>query len=389
MNGLPLQAYAASLAGFADMTVHRLLALLRHHPADHAFAIATGAAPPPPGGLVEHVLSEQTVRDSWRAQAHLRPPEVVWERCMQLGLEVSVIGDPHHPALLLHDPLPAPVLFTLGDRSLLDGRRVAIVGTRNATAAGRHAARMFGRGLAQAGVHVVSGLARGVDGYAHQGAVDALDTVADVDAVAAVAAHGRPIAVVASGLDVVYPREHAALWRRVAADGLLLSEASPGAPPLPHAFPLRNRIIAGLSEIVVVVESRERGGSLITAAAAAERGVPVMAVPGPTTSRASLGVNELLRDGAAPAIDVGDVLVALQLDHRYTLALLTDRRVRPRAGDVPAYRVCAQQARTIGDVATQLGIGLLDAAMSLARLEHAGWLAQVDGWFEVVGSPLR
>jgi DNA processing protein len=380
MNGLPPQAYAASLAGFANMTVHRLLALLRHHTADHAFAIATGAAPPPPGGLLEHVLAQPDVRDVWRAQAHVRPPEVVWERCLQLGLRVTTIGDDDHPALLLHDPLPAPVLFTQGDHRLLDGRRVAIVGTRNATAAGRHAARMFGHGLVQAGVHVVSGLARGIDGYAHQGAIDAIDTTS---------ASGRPIAVVASGLDVVYPREHAALWRRVAVDGLLLSEAPPGAPPLPHGFPLRNRIIAGLSEIVVVVESRERGGSLITATAAAERGVPVMAVPGQTTSRASFGVNELLRDGSAPAIDVADVLVALQLDHRQTLALLTDRRVRPRAGDIPVYRVCAQQARTIGDVAIELEIGLLDAAMALARLEHAGWLAQVDGWFEVVGSPLR
>ncbi|MCU1360159.1 MAG: dprA, partial [Ilumatobacteraceae bacterium] len=241
-------------------------------------------------------------------------------------------------------------------------------------------ARHFGHGLVQAGVHVVSGLARGIDGQAHGGAFDAIDHVA---------ASGRPIAVVASGLDVVYPKEHHGMWRRVAQCGLLLSEVPPGAPPVAHRFPLRNRIIAGLSEVVVVVESRERGGSLITASAALERGIPVMAVPGHTTSRASIGVNELLRDGSAPAIDVDDVLLALRLDHGQTLALLTDHRLRPRPEDLPAYRLCSDSAHTVGDVGVQLQVPMLQAAMALARLEQSGWLMQVDGWFEAVGSPLR
>jgi DNA processing protein len=380
MTDPPPQAFAASLAGFEQMSVHRLLALLRHHSPQHAFAIATGDEPPPPGGLLAHVLEQDGVLDSWRGDAVRRPPEQVWDRCVHLGVQVSVLGDSNHPMLLMNDPLPPPVLFSLGDRALLDGRRVAIVGTRNATGAGRHMARHFGHGLAQAGVHVVSGLARGIDGQAHGGAFDAIDHLG---------APGRPIAVVASGLDVVYPKEHHSLWRRVAERGLILSEVPPGAVPMAHRFPLRNRIIAGLSEIVVVVESRERGGSLITASAALERGIPVMAVPGHTTSRASIGVNELLRDGSAPAIDIDDVLLALRLDHGQTLALLTDHRLRPRSDDVPVYRVCAHRARTVGDVATELDIPMLQAAMSLARLEQSGWLVQVDGWFESVGSPLR
>jgi DNA processing protein len=263
---------------------------------------------------------------------------------------------------------------------VLAGRRVALVGTRNATAAGRHVARQFGHGLVQAGVQVVSGLARGIDGHAHHGALEAIDELG---------APGRPVAVVASGLDVVYPREHERLWRRVGEDGLLLSEAPPGSPPIAYRFPLRNRIIAALAEIVVVVESRERGGSLITAAAALERGIPVMAVPGHATVRAARGVNSLLRDGSAPAIDVDDILVALQLDHGQTLGLLSDRRPRPRPGDVPAYRLCAVRAHTVGEVAGRLDVPLLDAAMMLARLEQSGWLGQVDGWFEATGSPLR
>ncbi|MBI5089795.1 MAG: DNA-protecting protein DprA [Actinobacteria bacterium] len=314
------------------------------------------------------------------ASARRRPPEQVWERCTELGVAVSVLGMPDHPSLVTHDPLPPPVLFSRGDRSVLDGRRVAIVGTRNATAAGRHIARQFGHGLVQAGVHVVSGLARGIDGHAHAGAFEAIDSLG---------AAGRPVAVVASGLDVVYPREHGHLWQRIGESGLLLSEAPPGSAPIAYRFPLRNRIIAALSEIVVVVESRERGGSLITAAAALERDVPVMAVPGHATSRAAVGVNGLLRDGSAPAIDVDDILVALRLDHGQTLGLLSDRRPRPRSGDVPAYRVCAERARTVGDVAELLDAPVLEVAMMLARLEQSGWLVQVDGWFEAAGSPLR
>jgi DNA processing protein len=380
MSGLPPQAFAAALAGFEKMSVHRLLTLLRHHAPDEAFAIAAGDHAAPAGGLIAHILDKEGVRETWRCDAMRRPPGEIWQRCLDLRVQVSVLGSPDHPLLLLNDPLPAPILFSLGDRTLLDGRRVAIVGTRNATAAGRHMARHFGHGLAQAGVHVVSGLARGIDGQAHGGALDAIEHLR---------AEGRPVAVVASGLDVVYPHEHRVLWHQVAQCGLLLSEVPPGAPPVAHRFPLRNRIIAGLSEIVVVVESRERGGSLITASAALERGIPVMAVPGHATSRASIGVNDLLRDGSAPAIDIDDVLVALRLDHGQTLALLTDHRLRPRPDDVPAYRLCVERARTVGDVALNLDAPILEAAMALARLEQSGWLMQVDGWFEVVGSPLR
>jgi DNA processing protein len=209
---------------------------------------------------------------------------------------------------------------------------------------------------------------------------------------AVLAAHGagRPIAVVASGLDVVYPREHRDLWTAVGESGLLLSEAAPGTRPEPYRFPLRNRIVAALSEVLVVVESRERGGSLITVDAALERGVPVMAVPGTPSNRAAGGSNGLLRDGAAPAIDAGDVLVQLQLDHSLAVAgAAGERRPRPRPEDLEVYRVLRDEPRTIDGVILITGLSLVEAAMRLARLEAAGWLAQADGWFEVVGSPLR
>jgi DNA processing protein len=269
------------------------------------------------------------------------------------------------------------VLFTKGDRRLLEGRRVGIVGTRNATAAGRQTARELGRGLAAAGVHVLSGLARGVDGAVHEGVLSA-------------EAPGRPIGIVASGLDVVYPREHRDLWSAVGNCGLLISEAPPGVGPAPFRFPLRNRIVAALSEVVVVVESRERGGSLITAAEALDRSVPLMAVPGHPGNRAAAGTNSLLRDGAAPVLDTGDVLAALQLDHRRSAeAAAAELRRRPRPDDVAVYRVLRAEPRTIDGVALLADLSLVEAAMRLARLEATGWVAQADGWFECVGAPLR
>jgi DNA processing protein len=200
---------------------------------------------------------------------------------------------------------------------------------------------------------------------------------------------GRPIGIVASGLDVVYPREHRDLWEAAGGCGLLLSEAPPGVAPEPHRFPLRNRIVAALSEVLVVVESRERGGSLITAAQAIERDVTVMAVPGSLGKRASLGTNSLLCDGAAPVMAIDDVLTALSLQHSRSAVLARDMRPRPRADDLPVYRLLFDDPRTIDGVVLALGLSLVDAAMSLARLESAGWIAGADGWYECVGSPLR
>jgi DNA processing protein len=403
-DGLPEAAYAAALAGFTEMTVHRLLALLRQHPPAEAFDVASGRLPPR-DGLIQRVLNDpergSVLRAAWASSAQRLRPHTVWQRCTDLGLEVTVMGQPGHPSVLTHDALPVPVLFSRGDRTLLEGRRVALIGTRNATASGRHVARTLGGELAHAGVQVVSGLARGIDGAAHQGVFEVLDLGAHgagamsstaMSSGAGRAVLGRPIAVVASGLDVVYPREHKTLWQRVGAEGLLLSEHPPGAPPVAHHFPLRNRMVAALSEAVVVVESRERGGSLITADLAAERGVPVMAVPGHVANRASLGANGLLRDGATPVLDVGDILIALALD-RLPLdrlpseRLALDRRPRPRTDDLVVLQACSGVPRTIGEVARFADRPLLDVAMALARLEQAGWLHQVDGWYEALGSP--
>jgi len=371
---LPPQAYAVALASFPHMSIHRLGALLRHHPPDEAYAIAIGERMPV--GLIERVLVDDDVRGAWQRAGRSSLLDEAWERCNRLGLRVLLYSDGDYPPLLRNDRLPPPVLFAEGDLGLLDGRRAAIVGTRNATAAGRDTATTLGRQLADADVNVVSGLARGIDGCAHRGA---LQTVGG----------GRPIAVVASGHDVEYPREHRALWRSVAERGLLLSESPPGTSPEAFRFPMRNRLIAALSEVVIVVESRHQGGSLITVNEAIDRGVPLMAVPGGVHNRAATGTNQLIRDGAGVVVDVTDVLIALAMDHHRTSGALLDSRPRPSGVDLVVYETCAGEPRTIDGLALACSLTLVDTAMAVARLEHIGWIQQSDGWFEAVGSPLR
>lgn len=372
---VPQRAFAAALCSFPAMSLKRLTALLRQYPPAEAYAVVAGEAPP--SGLIARVLSDPEVGARWRSHARTDPVGRAWDRCGDAGVDVTHLGAADYPSVLAGDLDPPPVLFTVGDRMLLEScRRVAIVGTRNATAAGRDAAFRIGAGLATAGVHVVSGLARGIDGCAHRGVVE-------------VGAQGRPIGVVASGLDVVYPREHRQLWDAVADTGLLISEAAPGSAPEAYRFPLRNRIIAGLAEVVVVVESREKGGSLITVAAAGERGIPVMAVPGGLHSRASFGTNNLLREGSGAVVDATDVLIALSLEHRRSVPVLAEQRPRPRKADLAVYEACSGEPRSIDAITLLTGAGFTEAAMSLARLEQAGWLGTSDGWYQSVGAPLR
>ncbi|HYH54829.1 MAG TPA: DNA-processing protein DprA [Solirubrobacterales bacterium] len=200
----------------------------------------------------------------------------------------------------LRDAADAPwALIGRGSPKLLDGlepfEAVTIVGARRATSYGREIARELGRELAAAGMTVVSGLAFGIDGCAHRGALDG----------------GRTIAVLGCGPDVAYPASHRSLWRQVCERGLVISEFPPGAPPWRWTFPARNRIMAALAGMTVVVEAATRSGSLITTDLAADLGRDLGAVPGPVTSRASAGPNGLLAGGACVIRDAQDVLDAM------------------------------------------------------------------------------
>jgi DNA processing protein len=234
-------------------------------------------------------------------------------------------------------------------------------------------AARLGHDLAAAGVSVVSGLAKGIDGAAHRGAL-----AADAGA--------PPIGVVASGLDFIYPRQNAALWEQVASRGLLCAEVPPGTPPSAHRFPARNRILAALAEVVVVVESRYKGGSLLTVGEANRRGIPVMAVPGSIRSPASEGTNLLLVDGATPAVDVLDVFVALGLEARPTRHRRPDRRPPPDHADRGLLELFGNDALTLDTLVLRSGRPLGDVALTLGRLEASGWIARTGAWFERTGA---
>lgn len=328
-----------------------------------------------------------TLRARIRAQAVVAAraidPAAELERCRSASVRVLVHGRPGYPSRLIDDPAPPAVLFATGPLPGAEAPTVAIVGTRNATTLGRTFARRLGGDLAEAGVGVVSGLALGIDGAAHRGAVDAAVGPGDRPG----STLGRPIGVVAAGLDIAYPARHERLHREVADAGVLVSETPLGCRPAEWRFPARNRIIAGLSDAVVVVESRSTGGSIITADQAAERGVPVLAVPGHPTSASAAGTNALIFDGARVVRDVDDVLGELGLPLR------SDRRPPAEPVSLPAtqqHLVDALAAGPLGlaELVDQVRRPVDDVAAALTELEIAGRVVAVGGWFEVA-APAR
>ncbi|HWN19747.1 MAG TPA: DNA-processing protein DprA [Gemmatimonadales bacterium] len=215
------------------------------------------------------------------------------EHAGRLGAGVIIPSDAEYPALLHHIPDPPPVLFLLGDRSLLSRPAAALVGSRDHSSYGADACRALAGAVAPVGVVIVSGMARGLDAVAHTAALDA---------------GGTTIGVLGNGLGVIYPAANKALYERVAQDGLLVTEFPPGERPNVGSFPRRNRLISGLSRVTVVIEAAIGSGALITAGAALDQGREVMAVPGNITSPLSAGSNRLIRDGAAPVLEPADLL---------------------------------------------------------------------------------
>jgi DNA processing protein len=213
-----------------------------------------------------------------------------------LDMDVIAWFDPRYPALLNCTADPPPVLWTRGSPAVLGQPAVAIVGSRAATRYALDVGGRLGTELAERGVVVASGLARGVDSAAHRGSLDG---------------GGPTVAVLGSGLDKVYPREHENLAQTIAKHGVVVSELGPGAVPLAENFPLRNRIISGISLAVVVVEASEKSGSLITARCATEQGRDVMAVPGSVLTGRNRGSHSLLKDGAKVVETADDILEEL------------------------------------------------------------------------------
>lgn len=281
-----------------------------------------------------------------------------------LRTEVIAVCDEGYPPLLHEIADPPLVLHVRGDASLLSAPSVAIVGSRRASPYGINAAARLACDLAEAGVVVVSGLARGIDGAAHASTLDA---------------KGKTVAVLGTGIDVAYPREHARLHDRVAREGVLVSEFAPGTIPRAQNFPFRNRIISGLSLGTVIVEATSRSGSLITARLAAEQGREVFAVPGPIFSAASEGPHRLIQYGAKLVHDVGDIFDEIaSLPRPVRAARKEVEKVDPELKEVlNIFR--HDEPVAIDEAALRLERSVSSLAAPLLALEMSGWLRAVPG----------
>jgi DNA processing protein len=275
-----------------------------------------------------------------------------------------------YPERLANLSDPPLLLLVRGDVSALAKRAVAIVGARAATVYGKKVARTLAAELAREGIVIVSGLARGIDAEAHAGALEV---------------GGQTVAVQACGIDRVYPAEHRSLAARISESGAVIGELPLGTSPRKSFFPLRNRLISGLALAVVVVEARERSGSLITAAHAANQGREVFAVPGPITAPTSLGANRLLRDGAHPCLGAEEVLDELQLLPTWTPPALPDLGVKAPSREILASLAAEPASRD--ELSRRLQREPEQLALELLELELDGVIDEDrDGRFRVLAS---
>jgi len=280
--------------------------------------------------------------------------------------------DPAYPSLLHEAPSAPPILTYRGNLALFQRPAVAIVGARNASAAALKLAREFGEALAREGRLVVSGLARGIDGAAHEGALNG----------------GATAAVIAGGIDVVYPPQHAALQERIAVEGLLIAEQPPGVEPQARHFPSRNRIIAGLCAGTLVVEAAPRSGSLITARLAGEAGREVMAIPGNPLDGRARGCNQLIREGAilvqSPE-DVSELLDGFTGQPRSTFRedrdafAVPEVELEPSCSPANIESLLSSAPVPVDDIVRASGASPSAVQLALLELELAGRLVRHAG----------
>lgn len=289
--------------------------------------------------------------------------EKYWDQIQKQHIEVITWQDPTYPPHLKEIDQPPPVLYIRGSITNEDQWAVAIVGTRQVTAYGRQVTEELAATLAQNGVTVVSGLARGVDAVAHS---------------AALKAGGRTIAILGSGVDKIYPPEHRQMAEKVMAQGALISDYSPGTPPESTNFPPRNRIISGLSMAVVVVEAGETSGALITAEFAVEQGREVFAVPGNILAPQSKGCNRLIANGARPLLNAEDVLEALDLTRNIERREV--RKVVPAdAMEAVLLELLSHEPLHVDEIRAQSGLPIEKVSAALTMMELKGMVRQVGG----------
>ncbi len=353
-----------SLADTVALSFWSLAARRRNGPPFHPLSVlgATRAGDDPPDSLPAMLACAGAGAPEWSARDLGEQARAALERAAAAGIDPVPWGDIRYPSLLAAIPDPPVMLWVRGDASCLARPAVAIVGSRAASEYGLEAASRLAGELSAAGMLIVSGLARGVDSAAHRGALGA---------------DGVTVAVLGSGVDVIYPAEHAGLATAIAGCGAVVSEYPPGTPPLKQYFPSRNRIISGLCLGVVVIEAAERSGSLITADCALQQGREVMAVPGNILSGRFRGSHALLRDGAAVVDGASDVLAELGRSSLLTLP-------REGSGSEPSRDpvLAAMSAGEAYDLdALARGTGLAPPALlpRLLELELRGRLRRVGG----------
>lgn len=312
-------------------------------------------------GRLRSVLDERSHAALIKHRAELDVGKVM-DRLASDGIAAVTLGDEAYPALLREVGSPPPVLFYRGQLLETDAAAVAVVGTRRVTAYGREMATQIGRGLAQAGVTVVSGLATGVDGIAHQ---------------AALTAGGRTIAVLGSGVNHIYPYEHTRLAAQIAEQGAVLSDYAPDRKPDAPNFPARNRIISGMSVGVVVIEAPERSGALITVDFAADQGRDVFAVPGPALAASSVGTNRLIRDGARLVRSADDVLEDLQLRRQDWVEEPVQQPLVLNEDERRLLAVLTGDPQHIDDIAERCTMSLPGVSALLVTLELQGQVRNV------------
>jgi DNA processing protein len=371
----PPEAYASALAGLPGMGPARLAAVLGALRPVAAWArVRTGERWREPAVVAALGPAGPSIAAGWHRAAAAVDVAAAWRRLVEARVEVALLGDPGYPAALAGDVEPPAVVFHHGALDAVAGRRVAIVGTRRCTTTGAGVAFELGRDLAAEGVSVVSGLADGIDAAAHRGAL--------------AAGGAPPVGVVGCGLDIVYPASQRTLWQAVIDRGVLLSEAPLGARPERWRFPARNRIIAALADLVIVVESHRTGGSFHTVDEADRRGIDVLVVPGSVRSKAAAGSNDLLAEGRMPVRDAADVMMALGLSTSGG-SRAVERRPEPEGRDRTVLDAVGWQPASLDQLALRTGLPLPVLAGALDRLCAAGWATQDGGWYVRIAPEAR
>jgi len=307
--------------------------------------------------LLQGGLGRKTAAEFISIRDHINLNQEL-ERIQKLGIQIITIDDKEYPQRLKTIDQPPPVLYVRGSFQEMDDTAVAIVGTRHKTAYGSQVTTDLSIFLAQNGITVISGLARGIDSIAHEAALDA---------------GGRTIAVLGSGVDVIYPPEHRELAKRIIANGALISDYYPGTKPEANNFPPRNRIISGLGLAVVIIEAGESSGALITAEFAVNQGREVFAVPGPIYAPRSKGTNRLIRDGALPLIDFSELLEALNLDqiteYRYAKKIIPQDEI-----ELVLLDTLKNEPLHINEIKATTGLSMEKVSATLVMMELKGMI---------------